>query len=174
MPRAGRDSAGEFMMGSTEAEKERPQHRVQIAYPLAVGRYPVTFEEYDHFARIAGREPPRDEGWGRGRGQRLTSPGMMLGPTWSGSPAQRPAVSTALGSGVGTRLPGRNRDAILLGRRHHALNANFGKSLRKTTEIGSYPANPFGLYDMQGMCGNGWRIAGTKTTMEPRTTGRPD
>ena len=55
---------GEFMMGSTEAEKERPQHRVQIAYPLAVGRYPVTFEECDHFARIAGREPPRDEGTG--------------------------------------------------------------------------------------------------------------
>jgi hypothetical protein len=49
---------GEFMMGSTEAECEwaieqgaarewveweKPQHRVRIAYPLAVGQYPVTF-----------------------------------------------------------------------------------------------------------------------------------
>ena len=54
---------GEFMMGSTEAERkwaieqgaerewvewEKPQHLVRIAYPLAVGRYPVTFEEYGH------------------------------------------------------------------------------------------------------------------------------
>ena len=59
---------GEFVMGSTEAERqwameqgrqrewvewEKPQHLVRIAYPLAVGRYPVTFEEYDHFARLA-------------------------------------------------------------------------------------------------------------------------
>jgi formylglycine-generating enzyme required for sulfatase activity len=52
---------GAFMMGSTEAPKERPQHLVRIAYPLAVGRYPVTFEEYDHFAGHTKRNVPADE-----------------------------------------------------------------------------------------------------------------
>ncbi len=34
---------------------------------LAVGRYPVTFDEYDAFARSTGRGLPDDNGWGRGR-----------------------------------------------------------------------------------------------------------
>jgi formylglycine-generating enzyme required for sulfatase activity len=63
---------GSFLMGSPEGEEERyddegPQHPVTIAYGLAVGRYPVTFEEYDHFCAATGREPPSDEEWGRGR-----------------------------------------------------------------------------------------------------------
>jgi formylglycine-generating enzyme required for sulfatase activity len=58
---------GEFLMGSTEAERERAQHTVRIAYSLAVGRYPVTFEEFGYFARTTGRAQPGDEGWGRGR-----------------------------------------------------------------------------------------------------------
>ena len=73
---------GEVMMGSTEAERqwaveqgaqrervewEKPQHRLRIAYPLAVGRYPVTFEEYGHFARTTGVQEPYDQRWGGGR-----------------------------------------------------------------------------------------------------------
>ena len=34
---------------------------------FAIGRYPVTFAEYDHFCDATGREKPDDEGWGRGR-----------------------------------------------------------------------------------------------------------
>jgi formylglycine-generating enzyme required for sulfatase activity len=44
--------AGQFMMGSTEDsvyESERPQHRVTIGRRFAIGRYPVTFDEYDRF-----------------------------------------------------------------------------------------------------------------------------
>ncbi|MEZ5932372.1 MAG: TIR domain-containing protein [Alphaproteobacteria bacterium] len=46
--------AGEFMMGSPEDEQGRsddegPQHLVTIEKPFALGRYPVTFEEYGQF-----------------------------------------------------------------------------------------------------------------------------
>ena len=65
---------GSFMMGSPASEAGRfddegPQHRVTIDYPLAVGVYEVTFEEWDACVRAGGceRYRPDDEGWGRGR-----------------------------------------------------------------------------------------------------------
>jgi formylglycine-generating enzyme required for sulfatase activity len=63
--------AGEFWMGSKDDEGhefERPRHKVTIPVPFAVGRYPVTFEEWDA-AFDAGRveRKPSDIGWGRGR-----------------------------------------------------------------------------------------------------------
>src|SRR5208282_4810553 len=64
--------AGEFMMGSTEEEEggyadERPQHRVTIGQRFAIGRYSVTFAEYDRFCEAKQREKPGDKGWGRER-----------------------------------------------------------------------------------------------------------
>jgi hypothetical protein len=64
--------AGDFMMGSTGQEEgrfddERPHHRVAIGQRFAIGRYPVTFDEYDPFCEATQREKPGDEGWGRGR-----------------------------------------------------------------------------------------------------------
>jgi formylglycine-generating enzyme required for sulfatase activity len=63
--------AGSFWMGSAEAEPgrdedEEPRHQVEIRHPFAVGRTPVTFAEYDHFAASTKREKPFDERWGRG------------------------------------------------------------------------------------------------------------
>ena len=42
--------AGEFWMGSKDGEgsdNERPRHKVTISQAFAVGKYPVTFEEWD-------------------------------------------------------------------------------------------------------------------------------
>ncbi|MGE0697744.1 MAG: SUMF1/EgtB/PvdO family nonheme iron enzyme, partial [Hyphomicrobiaceae bacterium] len=70
---------GHFWMGSPEGEgdaNERPRHEVTIGYPLLVGKYPVTFEEWDFYVEQATREGtggsrqphrPKDHGWGRGR-----------------------------------------------------------------------------------------------------------
>ena len=64
--------AGEFVMGSPESEPdstagERPQHKVTIAKPFAVGRFPVTFKQWDAcVAAGACRYRPSDRGWGRG------------------------------------------------------------------------------------------------------------
>ena len=68
--------AGSFMMGSPSDEvspgmtMKVPRHRVTIARPFAVGKYEVTFAEWD---AVRGgrrlRRPPAGmiEGWGRGR-----------------------------------------------------------------------------------------------------------
>ena len=65
--------AGSFTMGSPSSEKGRerdegPQHVVTIPRPFAVGKYEVTFEEWDACVRGGGC-PHRlgDKGWGRGR-----------------------------------------------------------------------------------------------------------
>ena len=51
--------AGEFLMGSPEGEgddEERPQHKVKIAKPFAVGVGPVTRGEFSAFIREADHE----------------------------------------------------------------------------------------------------------------------
>ena len=61
-------------MGSPSGEEKRdsdegPRHRVTIEKPFAVGKYEVTFAEWD--ACVAnggcGGHRPGDKGWGRGR-----------------------------------------------------------------------------------------------------------
>ena len=74
--------AGSFMMGSTPAEiealeeqfgpagwrAEGPRHMVTIARPFAVGKFEVTFAEWDACVAAGGcGQRPGDEGWGRGR-----------------------------------------------------------------------------------------------------------
>jgi formylglycine-generating enzyme required for sulfatase activity/TPR repeat protein len=86
--------AGTFMMGSPESERapieaalvayaivpgrstttpplstEGPQHNVTVARPFAVGRFSVTFDEWDACVTDGGCNGyrPSDQGWGRGR-----------------------------------------------------------------------------------------------------------
>jgi formylglycine-generating enzyme required for sulfatase activity len=56
--------AGNFTMGSYDHDSEKPQHKVTIKAPFAVGRFAVTFDELDA-AGLAYK--PGDQGWGRGR-----------------------------------------------------------------------------------------------------------
>jgi formylglycine-generating enzyme required for sulfatase activity len=65
--------AGSFMMGSPASEPghhdiEGPQRRVTIARPFAVGKYEVTFAEWDACVVAGGcKHRPGDQGWGRGK-----------------------------------------------------------------------------------------------------------
>lgn len=54
---------GTFQMGD---ESEQPIHPVTLQ-DFHIGKYPVTFEEYDFFCEATHREKPKDEGWGRGK-----------------------------------------------------------------------------------------------------------
>lgn len=66
--------AGSFAMGSPETElgrknNESPQHKVTFVQKFAVGRFSVTFDEWDACVTDGGCNgySPPDQGWGRGR-----------------------------------------------------------------------------------------------------------
>jgi formylglycine-generating enzyme required for sulfatase activity len=157
---------GEFLMGSPESEEgqlregklrnEGPQHQVTIATRFAIGRYPVTFEEYDHFCDATKREAPEDEGWGRGRRP-------VINVSWRDWPDY--LVWLAGATGKPYRLPSEaeweyacragTTTRYAFGEQITVKDANFGMSVRKTTEVGSYPANAWGFHDMHG---NVWEL----------------
>lgn len=59
-----------FLMGDISGEgqaDERPVHNVRFSQAFQMGKYEVSFNEYDLFAAATGREKPSDEGWGRGQ-----------------------------------------------------------------------------------------------------------
>lgn len=60
--------AGDFTIGSPSGQgnnDEHPAHKVYIN-DFWLGKYEVTFAQFDFFCRDAGRALPADEGWGRG------------------------------------------------------------------------------------------------------------
>ncbi len=64
--------AGKFLIGSPASEQgrakqEAPQHDGNFRQAFALGKFEVTFEEYDGFAEKTARSKPDDSGWGRGR-----------------------------------------------------------------------------------------------------------
>ncbi len=59
---------GTFQMGSTGGDNnEKPVHEVTLDYNFMMGKYEVTFEEYDAYCEDTGKRKPGDEGWGRGK-----------------------------------------------------------------------------------------------------------
>ena len=61
---------GSFVIGDTwgdGASDEKPTHRVEFTYDFYIGKYPVTFEEYDRFCKESSEKKPDDWNWGRGR-----------------------------------------------------------------------------------------------------------
>ncbi|WP_103135061.1 SUMF1/EgtB/PvdO family nonheme iron enzyme [Mesotoga sp. B105.6.4] len=59
---------GSFTMGNTWEDKdsnEKPTHEVEFTYDFYLGKYEVTYDEYDAFCADTGRSKPEDLGWGR-------------------------------------------------------------------------------------------------------------
>ena len=159
--------AGSFIMGSPANEAlrfdaEGPQHRVTFATRFALGKYPVTFEEYDHFCSETGWEKPPDSGWGRGRrpvihvswkdaqaycnwlsGQTRQSYCLPNEAEWEY--ACRAGTRTPFWTGVTIGTEQANYDG------NYTYGAGIGGVYRKqTTRVDTFAANPWGLHDMHG------------------------
>jgi formylglycine-generating enzyme required for sulfatase activity len=58
--------AGEFTMGSYYSDHERPPHQVYLD-GYWIGKYEITFDQYDKYCKEDNKDKPDDVGWGRGK-----------------------------------------------------------------------------------------------------------
>ena len=155
--------AGRFTMGSSANEPGRdidegPEHSVTIAEPLAVGRFPLTFEEWDACVADGGCNgyEPGDQGWGRGRQP-------VINVSWGNATAYVAWLSHKTGKGYRLLSEAEweyakragSTTAYYWGDRIGEGNANCHGCGSKwdnvqTSPVGSFTANAFGLYDMAG------------------------
>ena len=167
--------AGKFMMGSPDHDpkahdREKPLHRVSIDYRLAVGCYPLTFEEYDHFCETSGHKEPKDWGWGRRR-RPVTDVSWTDAKSYvawlaneTGQPYRLLSEAEweyACRAGTTTRY--------WWGNKATPQNANYASEIGMTNEVDRYPANPWGLSDMHG---NVWEWV--EDCLHPDYQGAPD
>ena len=149
--------AGEFMMGSPEGEgdsNERPQHQVTIPKPFAVGKYEVTFDEWDACVGQGGCRGHKPKDYGRGRGRR-----PVINVSWNDAQAYvewlierteekgyrlLSEAEWEYAARAGTQKP------YFFGVNITPDQANYDGNVGKTVAVGGYQANAFGIYDMHG------------------------
>ncbi|OQW38970.1 MAG: hypothetical protein A4S08_08510 [Proteobacteria bacterium SG_bin4] len=146
---------------------ETPTREVTISQPFRMGKYEVTFLEYDAFVWHMQRrgkkrndsnewEYPKDENWGR-------SDRPVINVSWADAQAYVQWLSEQTGKAC--RLPteaeweyaarGNAQAAYPWGQELGKSNANCRDcgskwSGEKTAPVGRFPANSFGLHDMSG------------------------
>ena len=153
--------AGEFMMGSPESEKSRssnegPVHRVKITKPYYLGVHEVTQGQYE---KVMGKNPSNFKG--------STNP--VENVSWNDAVEFCKKLSAKEGRTyrlpteaeweyacrAGTTTPF-SFGSVLNGKQANCVGdypygtKTKGPYLRRTTSVGSYAANAWGLYDMHG------------------------
>jgi formylglycine-generating enzyme required for sulfatase activity len=180
-------AGGRFKIGNIQGggdSDEQPVHEVSIGR-FAMGRFEVTFAEYDKFAEATGRSKPDDWGWGRGNRP-------VIDVSWYDATAYTEWLSQQTGQKY--RLPteaeweyaaragtttkywwgneiGKNRAAC------DGCGAEWGwDAKRMTAPVGSFAPYAFNLYDTVG---NVWewtcseyenRYNGKETTCQNKAT----
>jgi len=163
---------GRFLMGSPadetlRSDDEGPQHWVEIGYTLAIGKHAVTFDEYDAYARATGRLPPKNAGLGGGR-----CPAINV--RWGDAQAYLAWLNEKVGltgrldryrlpseaeweyaARAGTTGPFSFTGPITEQKANYDAHFQYegspkGSSRKMLVEVGSLPANPWGLHEVHG------------------------
>jgi len=142
--------AGSFQMGSNDGgSDEKPVHRVELDR-FYMDKYEVSNGQYRIFIQATGH--PEPEHWHDSRFNQPYQP--VVGVSWNDA--------TAYAKWVGKRLPTEAEWEYaarggLVGKKYvwgnkepTAGRANYGRKVGKTSVVGSYEANGYGLYDMAG------------------------
>lgn len=146
--------AGSFTMGSPESEKaddnERPQHEVTLAKPFAIGKFHVTFAEWDACVEAGAR---RRVGWGGDR--------PVIDVSWEDAKLYAAWLSRVTGKEYRLLTEAEWEYAARAGSKTRYFFGDDeaelgqyawyeGNSREETRPVGKRKANGFGLYDMHG------------------------
>jgi len=150
--------AAGYLMGSAGNSlnfDERPQHPVNLS-AYAIGKYEVSFTEYDRFARATGRRLPSDEGWGR-------DDRPVINVSWNDAEAYARWLSEQTGHQY--RLPSESEwefaargnttnafwwDGVISTNPANCFDCGSRWDGTRTAPVGSFQANAFGLHDTAG------------------------
>ena len=160
--------AGDFMMGSPSSEENRsdyesPRHRVTISKPFAVGKYEVTFSQWDACVAEGGcSHRPSDESWGR-------SERPVINVSWNDTKEYVKWLSGKTGNQyrllseseweyvarAGTTGPFHYGRTISTDQANYYGDFVYGSGRKgvyreKTVSVGSFPSNGYGLHDVHG------------------------
>jgi len=157
-PKMVRLPSGKFEMGSSRsliASNERPAHEVSLG-SFYMGRYEVTFAEYDRFAKATGRGLPDDKGWGRGKRP-------VINVSWEDAAAYAQWLSKQ--SGAVYRLPTEaeweyaaagGADSLFwwgydIGENQaNCFNCGGKWAGKQTAPVDSFKPNPYGIHNTAG------------------------
>jgi clan AA aspartic protease (TIGR02281 family) len=180
--------AGVFTMGSPESEPERNSDEVQVGVtipaPFAVGRYAVTFDEWDACVNEGGCNgyTPAHMGWGRGKRP-------VINVNWDDAEAYTLWLSRKIGktyrllsetereyvTRAGTTTPFWWGSTITPTRANYNGSAEpykgggaKGEYLQRTVPVDSFEPNAWGLYNVHG---NVWEY--TEDCWNASNTGNP-
>jgi serine/threonine-protein kinase PpkA len=162
MPEMARLSGGEFLMGNANNTEDGTTKNTALEYDFFIGRFEITFNEYDFFALATNRSLPADMGWGRGDRPviNISWDDAIAYANWlsktTGKTYRLPTAAewefAARGNTTSSYWWGNNEDDA-----QERANCRYGcKSLwmsffsNKTQPIGSFPPNDFGIHDTAG------------------------
>ena len=150
--------AGEFMMGSEEFASEKPVHKVTIAKALAVGKFEVTFAQWEACLAAGDcKHRPNDQGWGKGNRP-------VINMSWDDiSKEYLPWLNSKTSKTYRLLSEAEWECAARAGsRQKYTWGDDVGRGLancdgcgsqwdnKQTAPVGSFELNAFGLHDMHG------------------------
>lgn len=186
-PEMVRIPAGDFTMGSPPEEEDRdenegPQHAVNIARPFAIGKFEVTFAEWDACVAAGGcGHSPNDRGSGRDNlpvagvsWNDITSDYLPWLTRVTGKAYRLPTEAEwEYAARAGTTTPFWWGTSISTDRANY--NGDFryasglkGENRQKAVSVERFSANPWGLYNVHG---NVWEWV--QDCYNPSYTGAP-
>ena len=157
--------AGRFVLGDSSGRgnhNEQPPRAIEIERPFAIGRFELTFSDWQRYAEATGKPLPDNEGWG------LSAQRPVINVSWFDAQGYCQWLSRV--SGQRYRLPseaeweyaaragsasyywwGDALDSHEQQPRAHCRGCASSRLIRnKTAAVGQFAPNAFGLYDTAG------------------------